>query len=43
MHFEKMNFTEYAIMTAVVLFLMIEEIIANDTCSKRKLINYKML
>jgi hypothetical protein len=42
MHFEKMKFTECAIIAAVILFLMIEEIIAQPNCPKRKLINYKI-
>jgi hypothetical protein len=42
MHFEKMKFTECAIMTAAILFLMMEEIIAQPNCSKRKLINYQI-
>ena len=36
-----MKFTEFTIITAVILFLMLEGIIANN-CVKRKLINYKI-
>ena len=42
MHFEKMIFTECAIMTAAILFLMMEETIAQPNCSKRKLLNYQI-